>query len=152
MQRREREEDQEAFLGPVLRRPRSIQRVGPRAMRPDPRARCSDLKIVTSDITPRLRKKILTQRRGAGWRGGQRGGMTSRPILIKCSPKRKRLQEGLGSLSLLLLFFRVSELFPGFGGCQQNTYCTLWCISNEIVFPSQSRLQTPVCLEGKCIK
>lgn len=27
MQRREREEDQEAFLGPVLRRPRSIQRV-----------------------------------------------------------------------------------------------------------------------------
>lgn len=49
-------------------------------------------------------------------------------------------------------FFRVLELFPGFGVCQQNIYCTLWCISNEIVFPLHSRLQTPLYLEGECIK
>lgn len=69
--------------------------------------------------------------------------MTSLPIFIKFSQKRKASGRFGFFFFIIIFFFRVSELFPGFGVRQQNIYCTLWYISNEIVFPFHSRLQTP---------
>ena len=124
------------------------ERFWTRAPRPDPLARCSDLQVVKSGVSSLCRRISLTQkRRGVGERM-QGGSVTSPPIFIKFHQRRKRLREGLGSFSLLLLCFRVSELFSGFGVCQQNIYCTSWCISDKIVSPFHSALQPP-CLSGR---
>lgn len=109
-----------------------------------PTCQCSDLKVVKSDISSQTRRKILTQKRDAGSGGGQGRGVTSLPIFIKFSQKRKSSGRFGFFFFIIIIFFRVSELFPGFGVRQQNIYCTLWYISNEIVFPFHSRLQPPL--------
>lgn len=86
----------------------------------------------------------MTQKRDAGSGGGQGRGVTSLPIFIKFSQKRKSSGRFGFFFFIIIIFFRVSELFPGFGVRQQNIYCTLWYISNEIVFPFHSRLQPPL--------
>lgn len=145
---KEREGDWEVF-GWLQESPmHAFRRVPDKGTLSQPTCRCPVLKVVKSQP----RRKTLTQKRGArleeaggvGWR--RERDFTSH--LNKILPKKKEASGRFGFCLYYYYYFRISELFPGFGVCQQNIYCTLWYISNEIVFPFHRQLQTP-CHSGR---